>query len=127
MTKKNSSDNIRYLAYATIFSISQHKESIDGDEMFLGVFMYTKEKKFFELFWKFLGLHDTAHIQKYIADFYNLGNELNSGLILHNLSLSTNLHQKLETLEQYNDAKNNFLVLLYIAIDQLSSPLAQYL
>ncbi len=48
MTKKSGADNIRYFAYASIFSMSQHKESIDGDEMFLGIFMYTKEKKFFE-------------------------------------------------------------------------------
>ena len=127
MTKKSGSDNIRYLAYASIFSISQRKKSIDGDEMFLGIFMYTKEKKFFELFWKFLGLHDTMHIQKYITEFYNIGNELQPSIILQNLSLSSDLHKRLDGLEQYNDVKNNFLVLLYIAIDQLSSQLAHYL
>lgn len=127
MTKKSGSDNIRYLAYASIFSIAQRKQSIDGDEMFLGIFMYTKEKKFFELFWKFLGLHETTHIQKYITEFYDIANELQPSITIKNLSLSSNLHMKLAELEQYNDAKNNFLVLLYIAIDQLSTQLAHYL
>lgn len=127
MAKKNQSDNIRYLAYASIFSMTKQKKSIDGDEMFLGIFMYTKEKKFFELFWKFLGLHDTVHIQTYITDYYNLGNDLEPQIQLQNLSLNSNLHNRLDSLEQYNDAKNNFLVLLYIAIDQLSTQLAHYL
>lgn len=127
MPKKNQSENIRYLAYASIFSIAQQKKSIDGDEMFLGIFMYTKEKKFFELFRKFLGLTDTLHIQKYITEFYNLGNDLQPQIQLQSLSLSSHLHKGLEGLEQYNDAKNNFLVLLYIAIDQLSTQLAHYL
>lgn len=107
--------------------MSQHKKSIDGDEIFLGVFMYTKEKKFFELFRKFLGLHDTLHIQKYITEFYNVANDLEPTIQLQSLSLSSDLHKRLEWLEQYNDAKNNFLVLLYIAIDQLSTQLAHYL
>lgn len=127
MSKKSGSDNIRYLAYASIFSIAQRKESIDGDEMFLGIFMYTKEKKFFELFRKFLGLHDTMHIQKYITEFYDIANDLQASINLKNLSLSSDLRNRLSGLEQYNDAKNNFLVLLYIAIDQLSTQLAHYL
>gem|GEM_PF-5090482 len=96
MPKKNQSDNIRYLAYASIFSMSQKKKSIDGDEMFLGIFMYTKEKKFFELFRKFLGLHDTMHIQKYITEFYNIANELQPTIQLQNLTLSSDLHKRLE-------------------------------
>lgn len=127
MAKKNQSDNIRYLAYASIFSVAQQKKSIDGDEMFLGIFMYTKEKKFFELFWKFLGLHETVHIQKYITDYYNVANDLEPQIQLQNLALNANLHNRLDALEQYNDVKNNFLVLLYIAIDQLSTQLAHYL
>ncbi len=98
MARKNNSsaDNIRYIAYASIFSMAQHKESIDGDEMFLGIFMYTKEKKFFELFWKFLGLHDTQHIQKYISEFYQVGNDLQPQIQLQSLSLSSGLHKRLE-------------------------------
>lgn len=96
MPKKNQSDNIRYLAYASIFSMAQHKKIIDGDEMFLGIFMYTKEKKFFELFRKFLGFTDTLHIQKYITEFYNLGNELQPQIHLQSLSLSSHLHKGLE-------------------------------
>ncbi|MBP6911205.1 hypothetical protein KBC03_06540 [Patescibacteria group bacterium] len=97
MAKKNqSSDNIRYLAYASIFSISQRKKSIDGDEIFLGIFMYTKEKKFFELFRKFLGLHETTHIQKYITEFYNVANDLQPTIQLQSLSLSSDLHKRLE-------------------------------
>lgn len=96
MSKKNPSDNIRYLAYASIFSLSQQKNSIDSDEMFLGIFMYTKEKKFFELFRKFLGLHDTQHIQKYITEFYNVANDLQPQIQLQNLSLNSDLHKGLE-------------------------------
>lgn len=127
MPRKNQSDNIRYLAYASIFSLAQHKKSIDGDEMFLGIFMYTKEKKFFELFRKFLGLHDTMHIQKYITEFYNISNDLEPTIQLKSLSLNSDFNKRLQGLEQYNDQKNNFLVLLYIAIDELSTQLAHYL
>ena len=112
MAKKKADqfDHIRYLAYASIFSIAQRKQSIDADEMFLGIFMYTKEKKFFELFRKFLGLHDTTHIQKYITDVYTIPNDSWGTTLTQNLSLNTHLTQGMQMLEQHHDAKNNFLV-----------------
>lgn len=120
-------ENIRCLAYASLMSIAQKKEHIDADEMFLGTFLYTKEKQFFDVFWKFLWCHDTSDVQEYIDTTYNLQKNWLKGTVSATLQIQADLHPALQWLRHDKTIKQSFVALLYISLDHLSLPFVQYL
>ena len=120
-------ENLRCLAYASLMSIALKKEHIDADEIFLGTFMFTKEKQFFEVFWKFLWCHDTWDLQEFIDMTYNLQKNALKGTVSATLQIQTDLHPALQGLRQDKTIKQSFVALLYISLEHLSLPLVQYL
>ncbi len=120
-------DNIRCLAYASIMSIAIKKQHIDADEIFLWTYLYTKEKQFFEVFWKFLGFHDTTDLQEYIDMAYNLQKNQLKWNVTATLQIQADLHPALEWLWHDKNIKKSFVALLYISLEHLSLPFVQYL
>lgn len=120
-------ENIRCLAYASIMSVAVKKPHIDADEIFLGAYLYTKEKQFFDVFWKFLGCHDVGDIQEYIDTVYNLKKDSLKGDFAATLQMQPDMHVALQDLRHNKDTKQTFIALLYISLDHLSVPFATYL
>jgi ATP-dependent Clp protease ATP-binding subunit ClpC len=120
-------DNIRCLAYASIMSIAVKKQHIDADEIFLWTFLYTKEKQFFEVFWKFLWFHDTSDLQEFIDMTYNLQRNQLKWTVTATLQIQADLHPALEWLWQDKNIKKSFVALLYISLGHLSLPFVKYL
>ncbi len=87
--------NIRCLAYASLLSAAAKKTHIDADEIFLGTFLYTKEKQFFEVFWKFLGVHEVADIHEYIEAIYNFSENTPKGTFTMQMTLHQDMHDAL--------------------------------
>jgi hypothetical protein len=93
-------ENIRCLAYASLLTASIKKTHIDADEIFLGTFMYTKEKQFFEIFWKFLGVHETSEIFEYIESIYAIKQDVIKGTFTMQLSINSDVHTALSALQE---------------------------
>lgn len=108
-------------------SVAVEKAHIDADEIFLGIYLYTKEKHFFEVFWKFLGSHDVSDIQEYIDTVYNLKKDSLKGDFSATLQMQPDMHVALQDLRHNHDTKQTFIALLYISLDHLSVPFATYL
>ncbi len=108
-------------------SVALNKQHIDADEIFLGTFLYTKEKQFFEVFWKFLGCHDTGEIQEFIDMTYGLDKGTLKGNFAATLQIQTDLHPALQDLRHSKTIKQSFVALLYISLEHLSLPFTQYL
>lgn len=99
MTKKNKedwSDHIRCLAYASLLSVSADKTIIHADELFLWWYLYSKEKQFYDLFWKYLWSTDPEIFQKYIDTTYNIEKTALQWAISANLQVDAAMHTALE-------------------------------
>ena len=91
-------DHIRCLAYASLLSISAEKQQITADELFLWGYLYTKEKSFFDLFWKYLGCANPEIFQIYINEIYNVEKTALEWNISANLIIDANIHLALEAM-----------------------------
>lgn len=121
-------EHIRCLAYASLMSASMKKIYIDADEIFLGTFLYTKEKQFFEVFRKFLWCHDLTDIQEYINDHYRISQDELQSQYVATLQIKEPLSGALHVLHHNNkDIKQTFVSLLYISLEHLSSGFVSYL
>lgn len=70
--KEEPSDTLRCFAYATLMSVAAEKGVIDGDELFLGIYLFLKEKEFSPLLRKYVGINDTSVLQTYVDTVYML-------------------------------------------------------
>ena len=97
-------DHIRCLAYASLLSVSVRKEKITADELFLSGFLYTKENRFHDLFWKFLGLSSPEILQEFLDQHYDLTKTALEGATSSILKVDAPIQMSLDTLVDQQQA-----------------------
>lgn len=129
MTNKSftfTKDYLDSIAQAGLFTYQADQQIIQADDVVLGVYMYSKNFIFFNLFWTFLWCKQPELLQEYINFTFKTIKKVPIRARMK-FQLTGLFKDKFQYYRKQGVSKVNFLTLLLIALDGISPQLVHFL
>ncbi len=115
-----SKESVTSLLYANNFSLQKKQKTINWDNLFIWIYFYIQESKYFELFLTLLSIENTD-IEKAISSKINKKTKIIKEKNNNYLSFPKKIQTQIKEYVNNNDRKITIIDLLGIALNNLSS------
>lgn len=114
------------IAQASLYTYQRDERVMDANDVLFGAWHFTQRQEFKNLFWKFLGVKNTKHIQEAITFMYPEIKKIPQHSRLK-FQLDARFQERFLALKKKWVKKFSFLALVYVSLGALSEDLEIYL